>query len=70
MKLYGIFNQNDNYKLLRYSNAPQQGNTYQVSNYPNSSGSSTVIEVCLPDIDYNTENIGKFYNATTKTFSV
>jgi hypothetical protein len=70
MKLYGIFDQNNNYKLLRYSNAPQEARTYQASNYPTSSSYSTVNEICLSDIEYSTENIGKNYNTTTKTFYV
>jgi hypothetical protein len=55
---------------LRYSNAPQEARTYQASNYPTSSSYSTVNEICLSDIEYSTENIGKNYNTTTKTFYV
>jgi hypothetical protein len=67
MTYYGIFNQNDNYKLLRYSNAPQDGRIYQVFDYPTKTYTN-IVEVCLPDIEYLPDNIGKFYNLETQTF--
>lgn len=67
MKYYGIFNQNDNYKLLRYSNAIQEARTYQNFDYSTKTY-STIIEICLPDIEYSIDNIGKNYNPDTKTF--
>jgi hypothetical protein len=67
MKYYGIFNQNDSYKLLRYSNAPQESRTYQEFNFPTKTY-STVVEVCLPDIDYSIDNIGKTYDPDTGTY--
>ena len=68
MKLYGIFNQNDNYKLLRYSTDEQTENTYSYTD-PVSKTFVTVHEVCIPDIDYSEDFIGKFYNLETQTFS-
>lgn len=67
MNYYGIFDQNNNYKLLRYSNAPQESRTYQVFDFP-SKTYSTIIEVCLSDIEYSPENIGKNYDPNTNTF--
>ena len=68
MNYYGIFDQNNNYKLLRYSNAPQEGRTYQLFDFP-SKTYSTIIEICLPNIAYLQDNIGKYYNSNTDTFS-
>ena len=68
MKLYGIFNQNDNYKLLRYSTDEQTENTYSYTD-PVSKTLVAVHEVCIPDIDYSENFIGKFYNLETQTFS-
>jgi hypothetical protein len=69
MKMFGIFDQNNNYKLLRYSNVPQEGRTYEVSSYPELPVThTTVVEVCLPDIEYLNDNIGKYYNPDTNTF--
>lgn len=67
MKLYGIFDQNKNYKLLRYSTDPQTDYTYQAFDY-NTKTYHEVKETCLPDIEYSEEYIGKNYNPNTKTF--
>jgi len=67
MKYYGIFDQNNNYKLLRYSNAPQESRTYQVFDFPTKTY-STIIEICLPEIEYSVDNIAKHYNTSTNTF--
>jgi hypothetical protein len=67
MTYYGIFNQDDNYRLLRYSNAPQDGRTYQVFDYPTKTYSN-VVEICLPDIEYSPDNIGKFYDLESQSF--
>jgi hypothetical protein len=66
MKLYGIFDSNN--ILLRYSYVPQETKTYEQSNYP-LSGYTTIIEHCLPDIEYSIEYIGKYYNPTTNIFT-
>lgn len=68
MKLYGIFDQNKNYKLLRYStdeqvNSIRQEFDYQTKTY------YEVSEICLPNIEYSEEYIGKSYNLDTKTFN-
>jgi len=67
MKFYGIFNANQNYKLLRYSTQFQNETEYQETD-SNTKQTSTVKEVCLPDIDYAEENIGKNYNTATGIF--
>jgi len=68
MKLYGIFNTNQNYKLLRYSQIEQGENTYD--EYDRSTNTYyTIHEVCLPEIDYSEDNIGKTYNIETQTFN-
>jgi len=67
MKLYGIFDENKNYKLLRYSDTEQTNNTYQAFDYPTKTYSE-VKEVCLPNIEYSEEYIGKNYNPSTDTF--
>lgn len=68
MKLYGIFNELDSHKLLRFSNFPQIGREYSVDNYP-LPGATLIKELCLPDIDYDETKIGKAYDVTTGTFA-
>lgn len=68
MRTYGIFDQNKNYKLLRYSDAEQTDYTYQAFDYPTKTYYE-VREVCLPNIEYSENNIGKSYNLDTKTFN-
>lgn len=69
MKLYGIFNfQNGEYKLLRYSDCAQSSRSYQKFNFPTKTYTQ-INEVCLPDIAYDLENIGKTYDPETETFS-
>lgn len=68
MKLYGIFDQNKNYKLLRYSEVEQINRTYQHLDY-NTKTYYEVNEICLPEIEYFSENIGKTYDINTNTFN-
>ncbi len=68
MKYYGIFNENDNFKLLKYSNAPQVDREYQEFDFPTKTY-NTVKEVCLPEIEYSVDNIGKSYDPSTEVFS-
>lgn len=65
MKLYGIFDQN--YKLLKYSTDAQAEKTYTYTD-PISKSIITIIEICLPDIEYSEDYIGKVYNVNTKLF--
>jgi hypothetical protein len=67
MKLYGIFDQNQNYKLLRYSTDEQTSRTYQQFDYSTKTYYE-VKEICLPNIEYSEDNIGKSYNQSTNTF--
>ena len=67
MRLYGIFDLNSNYKLLRYSQVEQGTSTYNVFDYITKT-SKEVIEVCLPNIEYSEEYIGKNYNQSTDSF--
>ena len=67
MRLYGIFDQNKNYKLLRYSTDEQTSSVYQAFDYPTKTYYE-VREVCLPNIDYVEGNIGKNYDPNTGTF--
>lgn len=66
-KLYGIFDKNQNYKLLRYSTDEQTGGVYKHFDYATKTYYE-VEEVCLPDIEFSEEYIGKNYNLTTKSF--
>lgn len=68
MKLFGIFDTNQNYKLLRYSTQAQVENEYQETDSVTKQ-TYTVHEVCLADIEYSDDNIGKHYNPNTGTFS-
>jgi hypothetical protein len=68
MRLYGIFDQNKNYKLLRYSTDEQIDSVYQAFDY-NTKTHYEVREVCLPNIEYSDSYIGKYYNSNTDTFS-
>jgi hypothetical protein len=67
MKYYGIFDQNNNYKLLRYSTDEQTENTYNYTD-PVSKSLVTVHEVCIADIEYSEDNIGREYNPDTGLF--
>jgi hypothetical protein len=67
MKHYGIFDENNGLKLLRYSNAPQTGREYQKFDYSTKTF-YTVKEICLPNIEYSSDNIGKFYDPNTEIF--
>lgn len=67
MKHYGIFNQNDNYRLLRYSTDEQTSSTYSYTDSV-TKVALDVSEVCLPDIEYSEDNIGKKYNPNTGLF--
>lgn len=67
MKLYGIFDKLDNYKLLRYSTALIQESIVQAS-VPETRSYKTVHEICIPDIEYSSDYIGKKYNIQTGTF--
>lgn len=67
MKLYGIFDKNKNYKLLRYSTDPQTDYTYQAFDY-NTKAYYEVKETCIPNIEYSEENINKNYDINTHTF--
>lgn len=69
MNVFGIFNKLENYKLLRFSNAPQETRIYQTTISENHIVVD-VEEVCFPDIENNVQNIGKFYNPDTKEFYV
>ena len=68
MKLYGIFDQNKNYKLLRYSEVEQVDSVYLALDYPTKT-SYEVREICIPNIEYSENYIGKYYNSNTNTFS-
>ena len=52
MKLYGIFDQNKNYKLLRYSEVEQVDSVYLALDYPTKT-SYEVREICIPNIEYS-----------------
>lgn len=68
MKLYGIFDANKSYTLLRYSELSQTENTY--TTIDEATRQLVVIkEVCIADVEYNSENIGKKYDNLTKLFS-
>lgn len=66
MRLYGIFDQN--YKLLRYSTDPQTGESYTYTD-PVTKQTSFINEVCIANIEYSEEHIGKYYQAGTDSFS-
>jgi hypothetical protein len=68
MRTYGIFDQNKNYKLLRYSDTEQTDYTYQAFDYPTKTHYE-VREICIPNIEYSDSYIGKYYNSNTDTFS-
>ena len=68
MRLYGIFDQNKNYKLLRYSTDEQTDSVSQAFDYTTKTYYE-VREVCLPNIEYLESYIGKYYNSNTDTFS-
>ena len=68
MRLYGIFDQNQNYKLLRYSTVEQADSVIQAFDYPTKTYYE-VREVSIPNIEYSEAYIGKYYNSNTDTFS-
>lgn len=68
MRLYGIFDQNKNYKLLRYSTVEQADSVIQAFDYPTKTYYE-VREICVPNIEYSESYIGKYYNSNTDTFS-
>jgi hypothetical protein len=68
MKLYGIFDQNKNYKLLRYSTQEQGSSVYTDLDYATKTPYE-VSEICLPNIEYSGIYIGKYYDPNTDTFS-
>lgn len=68
MNYFGIFNINDNHKLLRYSTQEQVERVYDDMDSV-SKQLVSVHEICLPNIPYATENIGKTYDPSTGTFS-
>ena len=67
MKLYGIFDKNNNNKLLRYSQVLQGSMIYEKYD-PETKTKHLVEEFCLADIEYSEENIGKSYNISTNSF--
>lgn len=66
--MYGIFDKNKNYKLLRFSNIEQTENVYMVSDGPGFIPYE-VHEVCIPEIDYVVDNIGKEYDPINQTWT-
>jgi len=68
MRLYGIFDQNKNYQLIRYSTDEQTDAVYQKLDYPTKTYYE-VREICIPNIEYSDSYIGKYYNSNTDTFS-
>jgi len=67
--MFGIFNYIDGeYILLRYSECEQTPRSYRKFNFPTKTYTH-INEVCLPNIAYDSENIGKIYNPETETFS-
>jgi hypothetical protein len=68
MKLFGIFDKNQNYKLLRYSQVEQLESVYEEYNRQTNTTYS-IHEICLANIDYSEEYIGKTYNIETQTFN-
>jgi len=67
MTTYGIFDKNKNYKLLRYSDTEQTNYTYQSFDYATKTYHE-VKEICLPDIEYSEEYIGKDYDPNIQQF--
>jgi len=67
MLYFGIFNTNDNYKLIRYSDIEQTSRQYLETD-PVTKQSFQVNEICLPNIEYSTDHIGKHYDPNTNTF--
>jgi len=66
MTMYAILNSNDNNKLLRYSTAAQSERTYNLYNRETNT-TSIIHEICVADVEYSQEYIGKSYNLNTKT---
>jgi|688.fasta_scaffold444017_2 hypothetical protein len=67
MKLFGIFDKNKNYELLRYSTNEQTEHEYQKFN-PIDKTYFNVHEICYSDIEYDQTFIGKNYNPESKSF--
>jgi len=67
MKLYGIFDKLDGYRLLRYSTA-EANESINIVVVPGTYTTKEVHEVCIPDIEYSETNLGKRYNIQTGTF--
>ena len=67
MKLFGIFDKNKNYKLIRYSNINQSNNRYNIFD-TEINKVREVEEICISDIDYDLNNIGKNYDIKSKKF--
>lgn len=67
MKLYGIFDKLDGYRLLRYSTA-EVTEFIGVTVIPGTYTTKEVHEVCIPDIEYSEDHLGKRYNIDTGSF--
>lgn len=68
MTYYGIFNlQNGTYTLLRYSDIPQTGGVRSKFDYA-SKTHYTITEVCLPNVPYVENSVGKEYDPETGVF--
>jgi hypothetical protein len=67
MKLFGIFDKNKNYKLLRYSTYMQNESIYEKYN-KTTSELDIIHEICFSDIDYSVDYIGKYYDIDNKNF--
>lgn len=68
MTYFGIFDLNQNYKLLRYSTQEQNERIYEDTD-PVTKQTLTIHEVCLPNVEYLDTNISKNYDPSTGTFS-
>lgn len=66
MKTFGIFNELDGFRLLRFSTFQQESREYEISDR---NGTVTPVkEICIPDIDADASNLGRQYNPTSQTF--
>jgi len=68
MNLYGIFDKNKNYQLIRYSTVEQTESKYMQVDGPGLKPYE-VWEVCHPNIEYSPDYIGKEYNLDTNTWN-
>ena len=66
MKLYAILNKNDN-KLLRYSTHLQAESNYSYTD-PVTKNKIDIHEICIPNVEYSSDYLGKTYNIETGTF--